>query len=224
MDHRFVKDQLYGNFARIGKAVSSPKRLEIMDLLSQGPRSVEDVASLTGTTVGNASAHLQVLYRARLVESRKDGQRVFYQLADPAVFQFLRSLEALGEQRLAEVDQLVRLYYEAPDELEPVALEELTRRLKQGDTVLIDVRPIEEYRAGHIRGALGVPVAELEQRLHKLPSDREIVAYCRGPYCLFAAEAVALLRERGFSARRLDGGFPDWLHLELPVDTAPAPV
>ena len=220
MPHRPLKDQLYEQFARIGKALSSPKRLEIIDLLSQGEKTVESIAHHAGLTMGNASAHLQVLRVARLVEGRKEGQHVFYGLADDAVFRFFREFQGLARQRLAEVDQLARLYYEAPDQLEQVTAHELLRRLRDGDVILLDVRPEEEYRAGHIPGAIGVPPAVLERRLAELPRDRDIVAYCRGPYCLFSLEAVRLLRQYGYRARRLALGLADWRAQGLPVAVA----
>lgn len=210
MDHRALKDELYGHFGRIGKAVSSPKRLELLDLLSQAERTVEDLARETGLTVKNASAHLRVLREARLVEPRKDPPYVFYRLADASVFGLLRQLEAVARERLAEVQRLVQDYYEDPAELEPIGPAELARRMAADEVIVLDVRPEEEYRAGHIPGARSIPVAELESRLSELPSDREVIAYCRGPYCLFSLEAVEVLRRNGVRAARLDTGLPDW--------------
>ncbi len=217
MQHRSLKEQLYAQFARIGKALASPKRLEILDLLSQAERSVEALAAEANLSVGNASAHLQVLHSARLVARRKEGQRVHYRLANPAVFRFFRDLQGLSRQQLAEVEQMARLYSESPDELEPVTSSELVRRLRDEDVLVLDVRPEEEYRAGHIPDALNVTPDELESRLSDLPGDREIVAYCRGPYCLFSKEAVELLRQQGYRARRLEIGFPDWRAQGYPV-------
>ncbi len=205
-----IKDDLYSHFARVGKAFASSKRLEIIELLAQSERSVEDIANVAGLSVGNASAHLKVLHTAHLLERRREGQRIYYRVAGPAVFQLLRSLQRLGEEQIAEVEQLVRLYYQAPGELEPVSSEELRRRLEQDDVLVVDVRPPEEYRAGHLPGAVNVPPDELARRLHELPRDRDIVAYCRGRYCLFSVEAVALLNEHGYRARRLTVGLPDW--------------
>ncbi len=221
--HRQTKDQLFAHFARIGAAVSSPKRLEILDLLAQTDRPVEAVAEQVALTVGNTSAHLKVLYAARLVDRRREGQRVIYRLADPGVFRFLRELQALGRTRLAEVDQLVRRYYDAPDEFEAVTPSELRRRLVEDDVLVLDVRPADEYRAAHIPGARNIPPTELGRRLARLPRGRDIVAYCRGPYCLFSVEAVALLRRRGYRARRLTAGFPDWRALGHPVAASPSP-
>ncbi len=222
VSHRAVKDELYAGFARIGKALSSPKRLEIIDLLSQGERPVESVAAEAALTVGNASAHLKVLHAARLVDRRREGQRVLYRLASPEVFRLFRELERFAEDRLAEVEQLVRLYYDTPDALEPVSPEELLRRVRDGEVVLVDVRPREEFLAGHVPGALNVPPDQLESHLATLPTDREIVAYCRGPYCLFSAEAVAALRARGYRARRLAAGLPDWRAEGHPVAVGPS--
>jgi rhodanese-related sulfurtransferase/DNA-binding CsgD family transcriptional regulator len=203
--HRAVKDRLYDEFAHVGKAVSSPARIEILDLLSQGERTVEDIARQTGLSVKNTSAHLRVLRQAQLVASRKEPPYQYYRLAEESVSAFVRELQLLARRRLAEADRIVRLYYESADELEPVSLQELQGRLAGGDVVLVDVRPPEEYRAGHIPGARSIPVEELEQRLSELPRNREIVAYCRGPFCLFSVEAVALLRGRG---RRRGGSRP----------------
>lgn len=210
MDHRAVKDEIYDQFGRIGKAISSPKRLELLDLLAQAERTVEDLAAATGLTLKNASAHLRVLREARLVDTRKASPYVYYRLADEAVFGLLRQLEAVARVRLAEVQRLVQDYYEDPDGLEPVGPAELARRLAADEVLVLDVRPAEEYRAGHIPGARSIPVAELEARLSELPTDREVIAYCRGPYCLFSLEAVDVLRRHGVSARRLDIGLPDW--------------
>jgi rhodanese-related sulfurtransferase/DNA-binding transcriptional ArsR family regulator len=219
-DHRTTKNRLYAHFARIGGAVASPKRLEILDLLAQGERSVEAVATQADLGVGNASAHLKVLYLARLVDRRREGQRVIYRLADPAVFRFLREIQALGRSQLAEVDHLVNRYYETPEEFEPIEPAELLRRIERDEVLLLDTRPAEEYAAGHLAGARNLPPDELERRLGELPGDREIVAYCRGPYCLFSVDAVALLRRHGYRARRLAGGLPDWRAQGHPVTTA----
>lgn len=214
---RQVKDGLYGQFARIGKAVASPKRIELLDLLAQGERSVETLAEAASMGVANTSAHLQVLHRTRLVASRKEGTRVLYRLTDDAVARFHVALRDLARGRLAEVDEVVRDFFEARDDMEPVGRTELAKRIRRRDVVVLDVRPVEEFEAGHIEGARSIPLDQLGRRLRELPKDAEIVAYCRGPYCVFAPEAMHLLRRRGFRARRLEDGFPEWRLAGLPV-------
>ncbi len=214
---REVKEALYEQFARIGKAVASPKRVELLDLLCQGERTVEALARTTGMGITNTSAHLQALRSARLVEVRKEGTKAFYRLADPEVCRFFFSLRDLARGRLAEVEQIARDFFAARDELEPVVRKELLERLGREEVVVVDVRPPEEYRAGHIRGALSVPLPELRNRLRELPKDVEIVAYCRGPYCVMAPQALQILRKNGFRARRLEDGFPEWRLARLPV-------
>jgi rhodanese-related sulfurtransferase len=218
--HREFKDRLFEQFARIGKALASPKRLEILDLLAQGERAVEEIARETAMPVASASQHLQVLKGARMVESRREGPYAYYQLADEAVFRTWQAVRALGETRLAEIDRVVETFLENRDALEAVGAAALMERLSDGNVVVLDVRPEEEYRAGHIPGALSVPVDALEAALQALPKDKEIVAYCRGPYCVFSDEAVTLLRSRGYQARRLAEGLPDWRAKGLPVETA----
>lgn len=205
-----AKKELLGQFARIGKAVSSPARLEILDLLAQGEKPVEMLAKQAGLSVTNTSNHLKELRNAALVTSRKEGIYVYYRLADPGVYAFLRCLQDIAARQLAEVRQLVRDYFEEPDALEPVGAADLLARLESDDVVVLDVRPEDEYAAGHLPGALSIPGGELERRLSELPRDREVVAYCRGPYCVLALEAVDLLRSHGIRARRLDVGLPDW--------------
>ena len=217
MGQRAFKEQLYAQFARLGKALASPGRLELLDLLAQGERSVEELAREAALSAANASAHLQVLQRARLVDSRKEGQRVFYRLADPSVYRLWLALRHVGERQLAEIDRLVAAYLQGRQGLEAVSRDELRRRLAEGATEVLDVRPVVEYRQGHIAGARSIPVDELEERLHELDQRREIVAYCRGPYCVFADEAVTLLRERGYKAARYDEGYPEWAAAGLPV-------
>ena len=217
--HREFKDRLFEQFARIGKALASPKRLEILDLLAQGERTVEEIARETAMPVANASQHLQVLKGARMAESRREGLYAYYRLADEAVFRTWQAVRALGETRLAEIDRVVETFLEDRDALEAVGAAALMERLNDGNVVVLDVRPEEEYRAGHIPGALSVPVDALEAALQALPKDKEIVAYCRGPYCVFSDEAVTLLRSRGYQARRLAEGLPDWRAKGLPVET-----
>ena len=217
--HREFKDRLFEQFARIGKALASPKRLEILDLLAQGERTVEEIARETAMPVANASQHLQVLKGARLVESRREGLYAYYRLAGEEVFEVWRAVRGLGESRLAEIDWVVEIYLKDRDALEAVGAIALMERLSDGSVVVLDVRPEEEYRAGHIPGALSVPVDALEAALQTLPKDREIVAYCRGRYCVFSDEAVKLLEARGYRARRLMEGFPEWRAAGLPVES-----
>jgi rhodanese-related sulfurtransferase/DNA-binding transcriptional ArsR family regulator len=218
MSHADATAALYEQLARIGKAVASPSRVELLDLLCQGERSVDALARTTGMSVTNTSQHLQALKGVRLVETRREGARVFYRLADDEVCRFLAALRALARARLAEVEQVVRDYLESPDRLEPVSRTELLERVQDGDAVVLDVRPADEYAAGHIRGAISIPLAELGRRLDRLPRTAEIVAYCRGPFCLLASEAVEQLREQGFRARRLEDGLPEWRLAGLPVE------
>jgi rhodanese-related sulfurtransferase/DNA-binding MarR family transcriptional regulator len=208
--HRIFKDTLYAQFARIGHAVSTPKRIEILDLLGQSERSVADLAELTATPVKNTSAHLKALRTAGLVETRRDGQHVVYRLADRRVHEFLRQLQALAHARLADVERVTHLYLDGRDEMQPVSARELERRMKTGDVTVIDVRPREEYEAGHIPGALSVPVEDLRRGRAALPKSKEVVAYCRGRYCVYALDSVNLLRKRGYRARRLEPGLPGW--------------
>jgi rhodanese-related sulfurtransferase len=210
ISNRRFKDTIYEQFARVGKAVSSPRRLELLDLLCQGPRTVEVLAGQAGITVANASQHLQILRAARLVEGEKKGLHVEYRLADEQVWRFFHSLRGLAETRLAEIEQVTRAFLEERGAMEALHGSELLRRVRDGEVTVLDVRPVEEYRAGHIPGALSVPLAELKKRLSELPRDRDIVAYCRGPYCVMAVEAVGFLRGKGFRAHRLEHGVVDW--------------
>jgi rhodanese-related sulfurtransferase/DNA-binding transcriptional ArsR family regulator len=217
-ESRAFKDALYSHFARLGHAVSSPKRLELLDLLGQGEKTVEQLAEQTATPVKNTSAHLRGLRQARLVETRRDGTYVWYRLADESVAAFLLAFQALGRDRYAEVREFAESYLERRDTLEPIPTEELRRRLKAGDVTLIDVRPVDEFAAGHIPGALSLPVTELPGRLRELPKRKEIVAYCRGPYCVFAITAVELLRKRGYRARRSTESIAGWRARGYAVD------
>jgi rhodanese-related sulfurtransferase len=208
MAHREFKDRVYPEFARVSQALASERRLELVDLLAQAPRRVEALAEEAGMTVANVSQHLQVLKNARLVESERQGTAVTYRLASPAVLRLWLALRAVAEDRLPEIG---RLRGEFAADLEPVLPRaDLQRMLKQGEALLVDVRPAVEFAHGHVRGALSIPIEELPARVDELPRDRRIVAYCRGAYCLFADEAVALLRDRGYDAVRLDGGWPEW--------------
>jgi rhodanese-related sulfurtransferase len=205
-----LKAAIYEQVARVGQATASPSRLELLDLLSQGARTVEALAHQTGQTVATTSHHLQVLRRARLVEAQKAGLYVTYRLADPQVGEFFLQLRSLAESRLAEVQQVTRQYLEERGALEPVGNDELVRRVRAGEVTLIDVRPREEYVTAHIPGAISVPVGELGKRLGALRKRRDIVAYCRGPYCVMAIDAVALLRRNGFRAHRMEHGVSEW--------------
>lgn len=215
-DRRF-KDSIYEQFARIGKAVSSPKRLELLDLLCQGKRTVEVLARETGMSVANTSQHLHVLRAARLVEADKEGLFVTYRLAGQTVCDFFFSMRVLAETRLAEVEQITRRFLEGREGMAPVDREELRERVMEGAVTVLDVRPVEEYRAGHIPGAVSMPLKELEDHLAELPREQEIVAYCRGPYCVLAVQAVELLRAKGFKAVRFEDGIQDWRSRGFPV-------
>ena len=217
MDGREAKDRLYEAFARTAKALSSPKRVELAELLAQGEYSVEALAAATGMGVTNTSAHLQVLARSRLVDTRKEGTRVYYRLSGDDVAAFVSALRDLTRARVAEVDRVVRDYFGSRDALEPVARAELLDRVERGKVVILDVRPVEEFAAGHIPGALSVPLEQLDAALARLPKRAEIVAYCRGPYCVLAPQAVERLRAKGFKARRLAEGLPEWRLAGLPV-------
>jgi rhodanese-related sulfurtransferase len=215
--HRAFKSEVFGALARVPNALSNPKRLELVDLLAQSERSVEELAELASMSVANTSQHLQVLRRALLVTVRRDGSRAFYALADPLVFEALQTIRRLAEKQFAELDRVVKTFLLDREQLESLTAPQLLRRLRKEDVIVLDVRPVEEYRAGHIRGARSIPIRELQRRVAELPRKTEVVAYCRGPYCVYADEAVSLLRHRGFRARRLDTGFPDWRAAGHPV-------
>jgi rhodanese-related sulfurtransferase len=218
MGDRETKTALFDEFARAAKALASGRRIELLDVLANGERTVEALAGQVGLSVANTSQHLQVLRQAGLVTGRRQGTSIFYRLADPEVFQLWQALRSVAASRLAEVERLATAYLGARDQLEPVTRQELARRLQDGDDlVVLDVRPAAEYAAGHLPGAVSIPVGELRRRLAELPADREVVAYCRGPYCAFAHEAVAVLREEGFAARRLEDGLPEWQAAGLAV-------
>ena len=205
-----LKAAVYEQIARIGQATASPTRLELLDLLSQGPRTVEALAHETGQSAATTSHHLQVLRRARLVEAEKAGLYVTYRLADPDVGEFVLELRRLAESRLTEIQHVTRQYLDQRGALEPVDNTELARRVRAGEVTVIDVRPREEYLAAHIPGALSVPLADLGKRLGELQKRRDVVAYCRGPYCVMALDAVDLLRRKGFRAQRLEHGVAEW--------------
>ena len=220
---RAFKDAAYGHLARIGKALSSPKRLELLDLLCQTTRTVEALAGETAMSVANTSQHLQVLGAARLVEARRNGRFVVYSLADAPVCDFFRAFRILGENRIAEIEQIRRRFLQKQGELSPVDRETLLRRVQIREVTVIDVRPAEEYRAGHIPGALGIPVKDLKRRLAELPRSKDVVAYCRGPYCVLAIDAVRLLRSRGLRAFPLDASIHDWRARGLSLVTGMEP-
>jgi len=213
-----LKRSLYESLATVAQALANANRLHLLEYLAQGGRSVEALAAMTGLSVANTSQHLRALRQAGLVVPRKEGQRVFYSIAGDEVVHLYGALQRAGEARTAEVEKLVRAFIGHRDELEPIRAEELLDRAKKGLVTVLDVRPAEEYAAGHLPGAVSVPLERLESGLAKLPKKREVVAYCRGPYCLMSFEAVALLRKRGWKARRLEAGFPEWKAAGLPVE------
>ncbi|MBI3050112.1 MAG: metalloregulator ArsR/SmtB family transcription factor [Acidobacteria bacterium] len=215
--HRAFKDRLYGLFARIGQTLASPRRLEILELLAQRERTVESLAGELGLSLANTSQHLQALRQAALVETRKEGLYVYYRLADPAVSDLCRSIRTVAEHRLAELERLVREHFGDRSAAEPIGMDELLKLARTKDVTILDTRPPQEYAAGHIAGAISVPVDELQRRLRELPRDREYVAYCRGPYCVYADRAVEILQAKGRRARRLLEGFPEWRAAGFPV-------
>jgi len=216
------KQHVFASLAAIAQALGHAHRLEMLEHLAQGERSVEDLADRAGITLANCSRHLQLLRRAGLVEGRREGKRVFYRLAgEDAVIGLLNALSRVGERNSAEIARVMASYFRARDELEPVSRTELLDRLRAGAAAVLDVRPEDEFQQGHLPGALNIPLAQLERRLTELPPDREIVAYCRGPWCVLSFEAVAALRQRGFQARRLEDGFPEWKVAGLPIGPGP---
>ncbi len=218
MSSKNPKRALFASFAGVAKALGHGHRLEILELLAQGELSVEALAGRAGLTVANASQHLRLMRQAGLLTSRREGQRILYGLSDPAVLEAVAALQRIAGQNLAEVREAVRTYFHARDALEPVSRKELAQRLKQGLVTVLDVRPEDEFTAGHLPRAVNIPLRELTRQLRSLPKDREVIAYCRGPYCVLAFEAVALLREHGFKVRRLEDGFPEWKAAGLPVE------
>lgn len=216
------KHELFSQLARVGKALSNANRLEILDFLAQAEHSVEALAKACGLSVANTSQHLQQLRQTGLVAARKEGQLVYYRLAGDEVVDLVGTVRKVAEHTLADVERLVNAYLTVKDSLEPVPRKELVERVQRGLVTLLDVRPPQEFAAGHVPGAINVPVGELGKRLEELPAGQEIVAYCRGPYCVLAYEAVARLREHGFKARRLEDGFPEWKNAGLPVEMASA--
>ncbi len=213
------KQRVYDSLAGIAQALGHAHRLELLEHLGQGERSVEDLAARAGLTLANTSRHLQLLRRAALVEGRREGKRVYYRLAgEEAVVGLLLALSRVGERNSAEIARVMTSYFRARDEFAPVSREELLDRLRSGTATVLDVRPEDEFGHGHLPDALNIPLAQLERRLAELPADQEIVAYCRGPWCVLSFEAVALLRQRGYRVRRLEDGFPEWKIAGLPVE------
>jgi rhodanese-related sulfurtransferase len=212
------KQRVFVSLAEIAQALGHAHRLELLEHLGQGERSVEDLAARAGLTVANTSRHLQLLRRAALVEGRREGKRVFYRLSnEDAVVALLQALSRVGERNSAEIARVMATYFRSRDEFEPVSRKELLERLRCGTATVLDVRPEDEFRQGHVPGALNIPLSQLERRLAELQADREVVAYCRGPWCVLSFEAVAVLRQRGYQVRRLEDGFPEWKVAGLPV-------
>ncbi|MGH9026794.1 MAG: ArsR/SmtB family transcription factor [Acidimicrobiia bacterium] len=220
MADRSTKDALYGALAEVAKALASGRRAEIVDLLAQGDRSVDEVAAEIGQSTANTSHHLRMLARAGLLHTRRNGTRIYYALASDAVAELWSAVRSVGATHVAEVEQLASAYLGDRDGLEAIGRDELYRRLRRGDVTVIDVRPAAEFASGHVAGARSVPVDELERRLHQLSRHTDVVAYCRGPYCVYANDAVRILRRRGFAAHRLEDGFPEWKRAGLPVEVA----
>ncbi len=212
------KHQLFEQFAQVAKALGHAHKLELLELLAQGERNVEALANVAGFTVANTSRHLQQLRRAGLITSRKEGLYVFYRLAGDDVIDLLRSLRRTGQRHISDINDAVLGYFNDRDNLEPVSRKELLRRNKDHLVTILDIRPSEEYDAGHIPGALNVPLDEIKQHLTALPKEQDIIAYCRGEYCVLAFEAVAALRKKGFTARRLEEGYPEWKAAGLPIE------
>ncbi|WP_238322928.1 ArsR/SmtB family transcription factor [Gorillibacterium massiliense] len=204
------KDQLYLEFARVGKSLSSPKRLEILDLLSQGPKSVDVLSKTTEMSIANVSQHLQTLLEARLVRFTKKGTFVIYELADPAISDFMLSLHSVCEKQLIEIRRIKAEFLQHNGSAEPIQLDVLLERMERGEVILLDVRPKDEYETDHIPGAISIPIEELEKHLSSLPTGKDIVAYCRGPYCLMSSEAVEIMKTRGINAHRLNEGVHEW--------------
>ncbi len=212
------KHDLFAQFARVAKAFGNANRLELLEFLAQGERSVDALATVSGLSIANTSQHLQHLRQAGLVLTHKEGLKVYYRLSGDDVIGLLDCLRGVAERRVAEVDRLIETYLTVKDNLEPIASDELLQRVNDGLVTVIDVRPVEEYEAGHLAGAINIPLGELDSRLDKLVASKEIVAYCRGPHCVLAFDAVARLRDKGLDARRLDGGYPEWRVAGLPVE------
>ena len=221
MSMRGPKEVLFIQFAAVAKAVAHAHRLELLELLAQGERSVEALAGKAGLSIANTSQHLQQMRRVGIVSGRREGKFVFYQLADDAVLDLLAALRRLAERNSAEVERVIRNYFHDRDGMEPVSRDELLRQLRTGAVTVLDVRPADEFALGHLPDAVNIPLRELERRLAEFDSSQQIIAYCRGPYCVLAFEAVSLLRKRGLRARRMQDGFPEWRNAGLPVACGP---
>ncbi len=218
MDHRAFKSQVNDQFARIAKAIANTHRLEIVDVLAQGERSVEELANEADLSIANTSQHLQALREAHLVTSRRAGLRIYYRLADPVVFRLVQVVREVAQRQLVEVERIVDTFLTDRKSMEPMTLKELLTRLHEPELIILDVRPALEYAQGHIPGARSMPIDELKTRLNELSPEQEIVAYCRGPYCVFADEAVETLVALGYQARRMQEGYPDWKLANLPTE------
>lgn len=220
MNKRQFKDKVYAELARITKSMANAHRMEIIELLGQGEFSVEQIAGQTNLTIANASQHLQVLKQAQLVEINRQGNFIFYKLSNDNVFRAWKALRELGVERITTVEKVVKEFRKSKFDVETVTIDDLVERIESGKVTVIDVRPESEFRQGHIANAISIPIDELARRLKELPKRTEIVAYCRGPFCVFADDAVALLTKAGYKARRLEEGFPDWKLLDLPVEVS----
>ena len=222
-NHRDFKDRLYAQFSRVGKALGSPHRIEILELLAQGERTVESLATEVGLSLANTSQHLQALRRAALVDCRRDGLFMYYRLAEPAVFELCATIRRVAERRLADLERLLNEHFGDRSQPAAVGMRDLLERMQSSDVIVLDARPASEYNAGHIAGAISVPIDQLQRRLRALPRDKEYVAYCRGPYCVYADRAVELLTKSRRRARRLMEGFPEWRAAGLPIRLADSP-
>lgn len=218
MEKRTYKNKIYKELARIVKAMSNPHRLEILELLAQGEFSVAEIAEQTDISTANASQHLQVLKQVQLVDTRREGNYIYYGLPGESVYKAWKALRDLGIERMAEVERTMRRFRKSKKSLETLSSEELAKKMEKEEVTVLDVRPEQEFKEGHIAGALNIPVDVLSEKLNELSEDQEVVAYCRGPFCVFADEAVEFLNEKGFNAKRLDEGFPEWMLEELPVE------
>jgi len=215
------KHQIFEQFARVGKALSSGPRLELLEYLAQGERNVESLSKVSGFTMANTSQHLRQLYQAGLVSTRKVKQQVYYRLADEMVIDLMGILRKVAENNLADIDRLIKTFLTVKDELEPISGPELLKRLRRQEVTVLDVRPTDEFKEGHIPNAINIPLEEIEERLGAIPADKEVIAYCRGPHCVLAFEAVARLRKKGFQALRFEKGFPEWKRSGFPVEVSP---